>query len=162
MQREGDILSTFKSARKGIAMITAIAFLLIMVTIMGLMVSLTARASKQGADIYFQEQAQLLAKSATEYALLAISGHDRSGGDCVNQITSGYVCTGGNCLYDINTTIRYIGLGGLAGDCDDYIAAINTPESNGTVLIDVYVTLDPTQAKTTERISYHRRTMQKP
>ena len=151
-------MKTYPRARKGIAMITAVAFLLIMVTIMGLMVSLTARASKQGADIYFQEQAQLLAKSATEFALLAISGHDRTGNnDCVNQINSTY-----EGIYDINTTIRYIGFpnSGFGANC--YIEDIFTPESNGTVLIDVYVTLDAATAGTTEDIRYHRRTMQKP
>lgn len=146
-------------------MITAIAFLLIMVTIMGLMVSMTAQTSKRGADLYFREQAQLLARSATEFALLAISGHERSvSTGCVNRINARYPAT--NPIYDINTTIRYIGFpnsGFSAGtNCNRYIDTIQTAESNGTVLIDVYVTLDTAAAGTTEEIRFHRRTMQKP
>lgn len=143
-------------------MFTAIAFLLIMATIMGLMLSMTAQSTKRGVDLYFQEQAHLLAKSATEYAMLAISGHDRVLNDnCVNQVNSQYLG-----IYDINTTIRYIGFPATVyttGDgCNRYIGDISTPESNGTVLIDVYVTLDAAAAGTTEDIRFHRRTMQKP
>jgi hypothetical protein len=157
MQREGNILKRYEGSHKGVALVTAIAFLLIMVTIMGLMVSMTAQTSKRGGDIYFQEQAQLLAKSATEFALLAISGHDRAAtNNCVNQINATYMG-----IYDINTTIRYIGLGSIPG-CNSFVNAIATPESNGTAIIDVYVTLDAAAAGTTEDIRFHRRTMQKP
>ena len=130
-----------------------------MVTLMAMMVSTTAQSSKRGADLYFQEQAHLLAKSATEHALLAISGHDRAGGTCVNQINSSY--DGG--IYTITTNIRYIGLGGLGG-CNQYTGAgaIATPESIGTVLIDVYVTLNAAAVNIPEDIRFHRRTMQKP
>ena len=158
-------MRTYNRQRKGIALITAIAFLLIMMTIMALMVSLTSQSSKRGADLYFQEQAHLLAKSATEFALLAISGHERNAtvgavNGCVNQINSQYPAV--NPIYDINTTIRYFGLGGLGGPCNSFVDNIATPESNGTAIIDVYVTLDSAQAGTDEEVRFHRRTMQKP
>jgi len=153
--------------RNGIALMTAIAFLLIMATIMGLMLSMSSQSSKRGADLYFQEQAHMLAKSATEFALLAISGHNRAATDnCVNQISSTY---GG--IYDINTTIRYIGNGLPASpDCTylNYngsgapINDITTNVSNGTVIIDVYVTLQAGATTMSEDIRFHRRTMQKP
>lgn len=133
--------------------------MLIMATIMGLMLSITAQTSKRGADLYFQEQAHMLAKSATEFALLAISGHDRTLNSCITRINSKYDD------YDINTTIRHIGLAGLGGTCDgtdSYIDNILTPESNGTILIDVYVTLHAADVGITEDIRFHRRTMQKP
>jgi hypothetical protein len=158
-------LRTHNRQRKGIALFTAIAFMLIMATIMALMLSMTAQTGKRGTDIYFQEQAYMLAKSATEYALLAISGHDRATNSCINEINSGYQCTGGNCVYDITTKIRYIGLSALGGTCDNedsLIDTIVTPESNGTVMIDVYVTVDPAQAGNTEELRFHRRTLQKP
>jgi len=150
--------------RNGVALMTAIAFLLIMATIMGLMLSMSAQTSKRGADLYFQEQAHMLAKSATEFALLAISGHNRAT-DCVNYINSSY-----DGIYDINTTIRYIGNGlPSAPDCNllsdtagTPINAIETNTSNGTVIIDVYVTLSATATAMSEEIRFHRRTMQKP
>jgi hypothetical protein len=155
-------LKKYTQYRNGVALFTAIAFLLIMATIMGLMLSITAQTSKRGSDIYFQEQAYMLAKSATEFALLAISGHERNvTTGCLNEINSKYMN-----IYDINTTIRYIGFPNsgfsLGNKCNRYIENIQTPESNGTVLIDVYVTLDAATAGTTEDIRFHRRTMQKP
>jgi hypothetical protein len=150
----------YTDKRKGIALFTAIAFLLVIATLMGLMVSMTTMSSKRGADIYFQEQAQLLAKSATEHALLAISGHEHnSTTGCITNIESSYIG-----VYDINTTIRYFGLAGYGGTCagDNSIADnIETPESNATVIIDVYVTV-PTAETGSEPIRFHRRTIQKP
>ena len=162
MQREGDILKTYQPERKGIALFTAIAFLLIMATIGGLTISMTTQTTKRGTDLYFQEQAHLLAKSATEFALLAISGHHRAvTNNCVNTINSRYPAT--NPIYDINTTIRYIGFTntGFGANCNRYIENIQTPESNGTVLIDVVVTTNAT-AGLTEPVRFHRRTLQKP
>lgn len=148
------------------AMFAAIAFLLVMATIAALMVSMTTLTTKRGTDLYFQEQAHLLAKSATEYALLAISGHSiPATGNCINRINSTY-----DGIYDINTTIRYIGRGfpSAPGACDMLkyasggdINNILTDESNGTVIIDVYVTA-PSDQTGAERVKFHRRTMQKP
>jgi hypothetical protein len=160
-------LKTYQSNHRGMAMFAAIAFLLVMATIAALMVSMTTLTSKRGTDLYFQEQAHLLAKSATEYALLAISGHSiASTGNCINTINATY-----GDIYDINTTIRYIGNGfpTIAGACDmlKYANGINdvndiqTAESNGTVIIDVYVTA-PSDQTGAERVRFHRRTMQKP
>ena len=142
------------------AMFAAIAFLLIMATILALMVSMTTLTTKRGADLYFQEQAHLLAKSATEFAMLAISGYDRNVTTrCINQINSQYPNV--NPVYDINTTIRYIGLGSVCDASNNYINNIVTPESNGTVLIDVYVNV-PASVTGAEPVRFHRRTLQKP
>jgi len=144
--------------RSGIAMIMAIAILVIIAGVMATMLNMSSLANKRTEDLYFTEQAQLLAKSATEFALLAISGHDRAGNDCVQAINSDY-----QGFFDINTTIRYIGLG-AAGTCgaNSYVNNINTVESNGTVLIDVYVTSVDAVLNIGNTIRYHRRTIQKP
>ena len=157
-------MKRYQGQRKGIALIAAIAFLLIMATIMALMVSMTAETTKRTSNVYFQEQAHLLAKSATEFALLAISGHDRvANGNCVEQINSTFP-DAANPIYTVDTTIRYIGLdcNGAAGGNMDYIDAITTPESNGTVLIDVYVTTTAATNGLSEPVRFHRRTLQKP
>ncbi len=135
-------------------------------TLLAFMVSMTAQTSKRGADIYFEEQAHLLAKSATEYALLAISGHDRNGTtQCITSTPAVHLLDGaGNAVYEVNTTIRYIGLASIGGTCagtNSLIDNIVTPESNGTVVIDVYVTV-PTAQTGMEPVRFHRRTMQKP
>ena len=150
-------MKRYQGQRKGIALFTAIAFLLVMASIMALMVSMTAETTKRASNVYFQEQAHLLAKSATEFALLSISAHDRSGGTCVQQITSRFP-NDASPIYTVDTTIRYIGL-----NCgSDFINAITTPESNGTALIDVYVTTTAATNGLSEPVRFHRRTLQKP
>ena len=160
MQRKSNILSPYSPSKKGIAMLMAIAFLLITAVLMAIMVNMTAQTTKRNADIYLQEQAHLLAKSATEFVLLAISGHNRAVNSCLTKIN--IVSPSGN--FDINTTIRYIGLADLGVNCageNSLIDSILTPESNGTILVDTYVTTTPL-AGVTEPVRFHRRTMQKP
>ena len=145
-------------------MIIAIAFLLLTAVLMVIMINMTAQTTKRTGDIYFQEQAHLLAKSATEFALLAISGHNRAGGNCLTSINAEYPAAGAGSIFDINTTIRYIGLASLGGTCDgtdSLIDTISTPESNGTIIVDTYVTTSA-NVNLTEPIRFHRRTMQKP
>jgi len=145
-------------------MIMAIAFLLVTAVIMAIMVNMTAQTTKRTGDIFFQEQAHLLAKSATEFALLAISGHDRDANDCITSINIQYPAAGAQAIFDINTTIKYIGLANLGGTCAGSGSLINnivTPESNGTILVDTYVTTSA-NVNLSEPVRFHRRTMQKP
>lgn len=157
--------------RSGIAMIMAIGFMVIIAGILATMMNLTSVTSKRTENMYFKEQAQLLAKSATEFALLAISAHDRSPGgvvnsDCITNINSQFPST--SPYFNIRTNIQYIGLPGATLTCAgaNYIPVANfasgqiAPESDGTVLIDVYVT--STNVNLSENIIYHRRTLQKP
>ncbi len=169
MQRKSNLLNPYKKTRSAIAMLIAIAFLLVTAVLMAIMVNMTAQTTKQTGDIYFQEQAHLLAKSATEFTLLAISGHDRAGGNCLTNINIQYPGAGANSIYDINTSIRYIGLEGEGGTCrtasaidpTSVVGTIVTPESNGTIIIDTYVTTSA-NVNLTEPVRFHRRTMQKP
>ncbi len=119
---------------------------------MALMISLTSTTAKQTSDIYVSEQTKLLAKSATELALLAISGHNNSA-NCIENINFTY-----DTNYDVNMSLYYIG-NSLPCNASHLLAnAISTPESNGTVIIDTYVTFNGSS----EPIRYHRRTIQKP
>jgi hypothetical protein len=162
MQRKSNLLRPYSKIRSGVAMIIAIAFLLITAVLMAIMINMTSQTTKRTGDIYFQEQAHLLAKSATEFTLLAISGHNRAGGNCLTNINAQYP-NAASPIFDINTTIRYIGLAGLGGTCatSSLINNITTPESNGTIVIDTYVTTSA-NVLLTEQLRFHRRTMQKP
>jgi len=168
MRRNSNIIEK-RGMRSGIAMIMAIGFLVIMAGILASMLNMTAVTTKRTEHSFFKEQAQLLARSATEYAILAISGHDRANNtDCITRIDSLYP-PGANAFFTIRTNIRYIGLiGGAGADCTNYIntpfpvtGSNIAPESEGTVLIDVYVTSLPA-LNTAEPIAFHRRTLQKP
>lgn len=161
MQRNSNLLK-HSPMRSGMAMIMAIAFLVIVAGMMAIMLNMSSLANKRTEHIYFTEQAQLLAKSATEFALLAISGHDRAVDSCIQTVTSTYPAV--NPFFDITTTIRYIGLAALGGTCatNSFVGAIDTTQSVGTVLLDVTVTSRDNTLNLGNTIRYHRRTIQKP
>ena len=143
--------------RRGFTLLSAIFLMVLVATLMVLSFSLSTQTAKQTGDIYLQEQGQLLARSATEFALLAISGHNNSN-DCIENINLNY--PEGAPVFDINMTLYYIG-NGLPCNNDHLLANnIETAESNGTVLIDTIVSY--TDPGTNETVRYFRRTIQKP
>lgn len=139
--------------RKGFSLLTAIVFLVLVATISVLALTLSTQSAKQTTDIFLKTQAELLAKSATEHAILAISGHDYSV-NCLESINTTY-----NNLFDINVSIMYIG-SGLPAGCPQLGADITTDDSNRTVILDTIVTTKATI--TAQPIRLHRRTIQKP
>ena len=138
--------------RDGFSLLIAIIVMITVATLMVLMISLTSLTSKQTSDIYTNEQAKLLAKSATELALLAISGHNNSV-NCIDHIRFTFKNS-----YEVNTSIFYIGNNLPCNPSHILNNNISTPESNGTVIIDTYVEYNGSS----EPIRYHRRTLQKP
>jgi type II secretory pathway pseudopilin PulG len=158
MQRKNNFLTPSK--RSGFAMIMAIILIVVLTTIMALTLTLTSQTTKQTTDLYLREQAVLLAQSAAEYTLLAISGHDRGlngNTNCLGAVNIQYP-TSTNPIFDINVSISYIGLNCQNGF--NYIQNISTPESNGSVLLDITVASHDTTTST-EPIRYFRRTIQK-
>lgn len=147
--------------RRGFSMITAIVFMILVATLGALAISLSNLSTKQTSDLYLREQAELLAQGATEYALLAISGHDFAiTPNCLNTINSSYT-DGVTILFDINVTLYYLG-NGLPANCNtltNNLNNIDTNDSNRTVIIDTFVT---DRNLSTEPIRIHRRTIQKP
>ena len=138
--------------RSGFSLLLAIIIMITIATLMAFMISLTSTTAKQTTDIYASEQTKLLAKSATEFALLAISGHDNTQ-NCIENINLTYEKN-----YEVNMTLYYIGNSLPISNCQKLSDNISTPESNGTVIIDTYVTFKGSS----EPIRYHRRTIQKP
>lgn len=142
-------------------MLTAIIFMVLVATLGTLALSLSSTTTKQTSDLYLREQAELLVQSATEYALLAISGHDFSA-NCLNTIHATYPSAGADKLFDINISLYYIG-NGLPVGCQTLTANLNnidTNESNLTVMIDTIVSA--ADGISAEPIRLHRRTIQKP
>jgi len=148
MQRKN---RTIRASRDGIAMIMAIIAIVIISTIMALAIALTSQTSKRTTDLYLYEQSVLLAKGATEYALLRIA----EDGACSHTNDLNFKQ---DSIYDINITIKYIYTAGTV--CSDMYTTVTTPEQNGSILIDVAVSVnDATVA--TEPIRYFKRTLQK-
>ena len=154
-------MKSYAKTRTGFAMIMAIFFMILIATLLSYMLSSTTETGKRTTNIYLNDQAQLIAKSAVEYALLRVSGVDRTTSACLEKFNAQY-SPDGLPLLDINVSINYFGFGDT---CADLFAAgtvgnIQTAESNGTMMIDVYVSDNPS-LQLSEPIRYHRRTLQK-
>lgn len=140
--------------RKGFSLLTAIVFLVLVATISMLALTLSTQSAKQTTDIFLKNQAELLLRSGTEFAMLALSDHNYSS-SCLETINIEH-----NDMFDINVSIMYIGSGLPCNTTAILANNIATDESNRTVIIDTIVT---TRAGiTTEPIRMHRRSIQKP
>lgn len=153
-------------------MIMAIFFMIVIATLLTYMLATTSETAQRTTNDYLSEQGLLLAKSATEYTILRVSGVDRSGPDaipgngddtCLQTFMAKYPDSV-SPIFDIVVNINYFGFKNgcapLFGNGISSIGSINTPESNGSMLIDVYVSDNP-NLNLSEPIRYHRRTVQK-
>ncbi len=152
--------------RKGFSLITAIIFIVLVATIAALALSFSTFSTKQTSDLFLREQAELLVQSGTEYALLAISGHDiNTTNGCLNAINAQYPQAGATAMFDINVTINYLGRGLASAsnnNCNILSDLVATDDSNITVIIDTIVSTTTDNNISTEPIHLHRRTIQKP
>ena len=156
MQRKSSIL---KQQRRGFAMIMAIFFMVLIATLLSYMLAATTETGNRGTNTYLNEQAQLLAKSAVEYALLRVSGYPRATNDCLKNFDAVYP-DATSPMFNIHVDVNYYGFGGTCAG-NGTTGSISTAESNGTMLIDVYVKSNTAVLNIGEPISYHRRTLQK-
>lgn len=154
MQRKNSVLK-----RNGIAMIMAIFVIVIISTILALSLSLSTQTTQKTTDLYLYEQSAILSHSAAEYAMLELANANPCS---LSDVNFRY-----NDTYDVNISMNYITFAGSACDTQasniggtDYRLANTTAiESDGTVIMDVTVTANPTGV--TEPIRYFRRTIQK-
>jgi len=180
MQRKNDLLMPFKStvrnifckkmftgsrnnlrvtqSRSGFAMIMAVIVMIVVATIMMFTLNQTTQTAKRTTDMYLHEQTELHAKSAIEYALFRIAENDPTTA-CLNNLSFQLPPPPAVRIYDINITMRYVFNPAIAG-CDNYISTIITPEQNGSVLMDVVISVDANNTGS-EPIRYFRRTIQK-
>lgn len=139
--------------RKAFSLVTAIMFIVLVGTIGALALTFSTQTSKQTVDVFMKAQAELLSRSATEYAILAVSAHEINAiNGCVNRIDIDY------SGFDAQVIIKYIG-NNLPNTCNTIANDIATEDSKITMLIDTYVKSQ--DGLTTEPIRVHRRTLQK-
>jgi len=159
MQRKNNILIKGKH-KPAFAMIMAITVIVVMATIMAIGMALSSQSVKKTADLYLYEQAVLEAHSAAEYSLLKIA----QDGPCSHFNDLTFIQ---DKIYNIKITNRYIYTNPLPAGCvndnsinDNVYAIVTTPEENGSVLMDVSVSVtDPTVIS--EPIRYFKRSIQK-
>ena len=159
MQRKNYILKNIRQKyRSGMAMIMAIMVIVILATIMALSLSLTTQTTKRTTDLYIYEQAVLLSQSAAEYALLRISQNP----PCTDESTLGLNFTTDN-IYDINITLKYVydSNASCIANGGTFYTAVTTEEQNGSVLMDITVSVPISKNVSTEPIRYFRRSIQK-
>ena len=141
--------------KKGFSLLIAIVFVLIISILLVYALSNITSSVKKTSEVYLYEQAQLLGRSGTEFAILAIQGHNPST-SCLNSINLNY-----NDIFDINITVYYLG-SGLPTGCNTLSNSVKTAESNGTAVIDVKVSVQKSLIENgTTPITYFRRTLQK-
>ena len=141
-----------RAKKPAFAMIMAIMMITVIGALMAFSLSLVSKAGKKTTDLYLYEQTVLYSKSAAELALLDIALNN----PCT-QVDNDYPFNGG--LYNANVKMTYIYTTTapcIAGGGTDYFT-INTPEQNGSVLMEITVTT----TEGTEPIRYFRRVMQK-
>ncbi|MDD2265529.1 hypothetical protein [Sulfuricurvum sp.] len=101
----------YVTKRSAFAMILAI-FVVVLVALGGLLLLRNASTgSKSIGDNYLQAQAELLADSATEFAVMRAQGFDRTGNHCLNNLNiTVYNANGaanGNEMFDIAISYAY-------------------------------------------------------
>ena len=165
------------SQRKAFSILTAIFIMLIMSGIGAIVMSLTSTTVKETTAQFQREQAILLAKSYTEYAIMAVMANDRNGtASCLQTINSDNVIRSENAGgFEVRVQVAYIGNGdGTIFSClpTTILSNANTTSTQSplNVLIDVYVkykdydhhAITPTGSIiNVPYITYHKRTLQK-
>ncbi len=154
--------------KNAFSMLTAIIVIVLMATVAAFILNLSGKMVKETTTQFQHEQSALLAKSYTEYAIMAVTANDHNSSNCLNNITGGYGDDGnGNNVYNIDVNISYIGdLDILNGGCTilNPLNDVITPKSPLNIIVDVFVKykdLDHPDGDSAPDITYHRRSLQK-
>ena len=160
--------------KKAFSMVTAIFVIVVMASVSSLIMNVTGKTIKSTTQQYQKEQAQLLARSYTELAILYIIHYDRyTRNDCIETITDHFGKTGSDG-YEVHIEIQYIGNdtflpAGCATRISPWTATGTGFYSTISMVINTYVRYKVIDhplnqnASTTDDvfITFHRRTLQK-
>jgi type II secretory pathway pseudopilin PulG len=152
--------------KKAFSMLTSIVVIVLMATVAMFVMNLSGKIVKSTVIQYQHEQAELYAKSYTEYAIMAVTGNDRSVG-CMEDIDAniGSDPTNGNG-YNVRIRIAYI-VDGTQIDTSKCagtrvlstgVTTSNTPLS---IIVDAYVDYKDPDNTNGPWLTVHRRTIQK-
>lgn len=150
--------------RSGFSIITAIFVMVLMATVAMFVLNLSGKIVKTTTAQYQREQAMLLAKSYTEYAVMAVMANDRNGtGNCLETITGDI---GNNPAigdgYQARVEIHYIGNNQQVASCGTILSnAVITPKSPLTIVVDTYIEYKDPDNTAADWLRFHRRTLQK-
>ena len=125
--------------KKAFSMIITTVFIVVM-SIIGIMILKFSSASTMHSTRSFMDtRAELMLRSATEYAILALHGHEFNlANKCLNSVNY----SDSDNLFDVNITYHYF----VTDECNNSIwknckcSTIETTDTNGSVLVYVTVT----------------------
>ena len=150
--------------RKAFSMLTAIIVIVLMATVAAFIMNLSGKMVQSTTVQFQREQSMLLAKSYTEYAIMAVTANEHNSSNCLNNISGTYG------IYNIDVNISYIGYnttpanGGLHANCRTLSTAVTYPSKSPlNIIVDVFVSYDELNhpSSTPPKITYHRRSLQK-
>ena len=143
--------------RKAFSMITAIIIIVLMATVAAFILNLSGKMVKGTTAQFFREQSVLLAKSYTEYAIMAVTANEQNSSNCLNNISGSY-----GDIYTVDVNISYIG-NNLDTSCARVLNnnAIATPKSPLNIIVDVFVSYTDPSHPDDQKRTYHRRSLQK-
>jgi len=151
----------YATKRSGFAMILAIVIVVLVAMGGALLLRNVATGSKSVDDNYLRTQAELLADSATEFAVMRAQGFDISaaaGNHCLENLNISVQDAVGTQAYDVNVSLAYSFRGAQFPGCSAaHVLAQNTLKDT-MILMDVTVT---DHNLSTEPIRVHKRTWQK-
>jgi competence protein ComGF len=153
--------------RRGFGLLQALLIIIMISGIMTIAMKYATISTKQTADLYVRESAELFMNSAVELSLLAIQGYDRqTHGNCLQEVN--ITSSDRRFRADINISKYYVYQGddnnGSNFQCDNNrIQAIQTEDSHGFVMLEVTVETNSTHPKNhNKHIRLTRRTLQRP
>ena len=148
--------------RKAFSILTAIFIIVLMATVAAFILNLSGKMVKGTTAQFQKEQSMLLAKSYTEYAIMAVTANEHNSTNCLNEIAGTYGNDGtGNPLYTIDVDIYYIGDANLDGSCNTLSNGVITEKSPLSIIVDVFVSFPILDHPDGLNKTYHRRSLQK-
>jgi hypothetical protein len=122
--------------RKSFSLLITLLFVIFVAVIGVLSLEFSGFSVKHTSDVSLDTRAELISRAATEYAILAMQGHDYTN-NCLTHIN-----ISGDPFFDINITYHYFltNCGSVNCKCNGYCSKIKTEDTNGSVLIYVTVT----------------------
>jgi len=143
-------------SKKAFSMITSIIVIVLMATVAVFIMNLSGKMVKSTSVQFQHEQSILLAKSYTEYAIMAVTANQHDSSNCLNTITGTYG------VYNVQVDISYIGDTTINTSCARILSnASTTPKSPLNIIVDAFVSYPDNDHPDDLNLTYHRRSIQK-
>ena len=155
--------------RKGFSLLVAIFVILMLSLVASYIYYASSTIAKVGSTQYQKDQAELYARSYTEYAIMAIDSYNRSANNnCITQINQNIGNPDSGQGFKVKVLISYIGNNKYLPTSCPVTARLPDPSNpnNDTLMaiIDVYVSYKDSQhmdIASSPWITYHKRSLQK-